>query len=170
MTPFVLLTLGLLVAFFAVGGLRRLNPPQRRRALRWMLFASLVLGMLLLVRFRLHWVGVVGAGAWVLLKTLGPLILRLLPFLARLRAERMKRTPGPAPKTADAETENASGPQAIRMTREEALEILGAKPNASSEEILASYKSLIRKVHPDSPGGSNYLAAKLNQAKEVLLG
>ena len=56
------------------------------------------------------------------------------------------------------------------MSRKEALEVLGVEDGASRETILVAYRNLIRKVHPDSPGGSNYLATKLNQAKDVLLG
>jgi preprotein translocase subunit Sec63 len=59
---------------------------------------------------------------------------------------------------------------APRMTRAEALEVLGLKEGASEDEVRAAYKHLIRKVHPDAPGGSGYLAAKLNQAKQILLG
>jgi len=57
-----------------------------------------------------------------------------------------------------------------RMTRAEALAVLGLEEGASRDEVLAAYKSLIRKVHPDAPGGSGYLASKLNQAKQTLLG
>ena len=62
------------------------------------------------------------------------------------------------------------GPSALRMTRAEALDVLGLKEGASEDEVRAAYKHLIRKVHPDAPGGSGYLAAKLNQAKQILLG
>lgn len=56
-----------------------------------------------------------------------------------------------------------------RMSRAEALEVLGLREGASREEMQAAYKNLIKKVHPDSPGGSGYLATKLNQAKQTLL-
>jgi DnaJ-class molecular chaperone len=55
------------------------------------------------------------------------------------------------------------------MSRGEALEVLGLPEGASRDEILGSYKALMRKVHPDAPGGSTYLATKLNQAKDALL-
>jgi DnaJ-domain-containing protein 1 len=68
------------------------------------------------------------------------------------------------------ETSRTQKPSSPRMTRAEALEVLGLTDGASREEILAAYKKLIRKVHPDAPGGSGYLATKLNQAKQTLLG
>jgi len=55
------------------------------------------------------------------------------------------------------------------MGRAEAYQILGVQPEASREEIQAAYRRLIQRVHPDH-GGSSYLAARLNQARDVLLG
>ena len=54
------------------------------------------------------------------------------------------------------------------MTIKEALEILELSGTPTDEEIKAAHHRLMKKIHPDQ-GGSGYFAAKLNQAKELLL-
>jgi hypothetical protein len=74
--------------------------------------------------------------------------------------------------------ENAQGDRDTRtrthahsgvMTKEEAYQVLGLQPGASLNEIRQAYRTLMKKLHPDH-GGTAYLAARVNQAKEVLLG
>ena len=55
------------------------------------------------------------------------------------------------------------------MTREEAYDVLGLHPGASEAEIRAAHHRLMRAAHPDS-GGSDWLATRINQARDVLLG
>jgi DnaJ-domain-containing protein 1 len=69
-------------------------------------------------------------------------------------------------------TGGASGPPPPgrnRMSRQEALELLDLEKNATPEQIKEAHRRLMNKNHPDK-GGSTYLAAKINEAKEVLLG
>ena len=55
------------------------------------------------------------------------------------------------------------------MSRQEAYSVLGLKPGASNDDIKAAHKRLMKDFHPDK-GGSDYLAAKINAAKDILLG
>ena len=54
------------------------------------------------------------------------------------------------------------------MNHDEALQVLGLKPGATEAEIKSAHKKLLKDFHPDA-GGTDYLAAKINLAKDTLL-
>lgn len=72
-----------------------------------------------------------------------------------IKSEAAAPAPPPAPRAA--------------MTREEASSVLGVSPDADSEAVRAAHRRLISQLHPDK-GGSDYLASKINQARDVLAG
>lgn len=67
----------------------------------------------------------------------------------------------------DAATGRGSAPRGP-MSHEEAYQILGLEPGAKAEDIVRAHRTLMKRIHPDQ-GGTNYLAARVNEAKDTLL-
>lgn len=87
-------------------------------------------------------------------------LVKYLPFVSRLYQQNKT---GPQ----QAQTPPPQGKQT--MGTEEAMEILGLKPGYKDEDIIQAHRRMMQKVHPDR-GGSDYLAAQINKAKDTLLG
>ena len=81
-------------------------------------------------------------------------------YLDRIYGETWQSEPG---------SETGTRPGPTPMTADEACQILGLRPGASRAQVVVAHRRLIHKLHPDR-GGSDYLAAKINEARTVLLG
>ncbi|HHH35577.1 MAG TPA: molecular chaperone DnaJ [Gammaproteobacteria bacterium] len=138
-------------------------PPQQvaavlRRVLLWLVVGAVVL---LAVTGRLHWIlGV--------LASLVPFARRLLPLLRHIPLLRQLLARHLGGAGAHGRGSGAAARDHGVMTPEEARQILGLGPDAGREEIIAAHRRLMQRVHPDR-GGSDYLAARINRAKAVLL-
>ena len=91
-----------------------------------------------------------------------PLIAKHLPTILRLL--------GLVKTIKSTQQDQASKPPVSRtaMDRQQALDILNLKAQASKQDIISAHKRLMQKLHPDK-GGSEHLAQQINQAKELLL-
>lgn len=90
-------------------------------------------------------------------------LLQFLPWLRRLLGGAGAGRPG-----AGGGDDARPPPARSGLTREEALQVLGLEQGAGPDEIRAAHRRLIQRLHPDR-GGSGYLAARLNEARDLLL-
>jgi DnaJ family protein C protein 19 len=143
------LLLGGFVLFLLLGGLRafeRASVTSVKALFAWIAaLGGLSLALLLILTGR----GGIALGALTLF---GPLIYQ------KWQAARGRRVGGGAPPQASSQ-----------MSRQEAYDVLGLHPGASEAEIREAHRRLMRGAHPDA-GGSDWLAVRINQARDILLG
>src|SRR5580692_4585461 len=152
------LVLGGLVLFIFWGGLQafeRASVTSIKSLVAWIAaLAGISLALLLIL-----------TGRW-------PLAIGALTFFGPTIWNRWRASQAGAARPGARAGGSGGGAAARRsgaMTREEAYQVLGIKPGASEDDIRAAHHRLMRAAHPDA-GGSDWLASRINQARDMLLG
>ncbi|WP_299973794.1 molecular chaperone DnaJ [uncultured Pseudoteredinibacter sp.] len=124
---------------------------RKRLITGWLLWLTVAIVVAMALTGRLHWIG--------------GLMALSVPFLRQFALWFMQR------KLNEMDHKNSSAqelsPQSD-MDRPKALQILNLGEQPSREEIIQAHRKMMQKNHPDQ-GGSDYLAAMLNQAKDLLI-
>lgn len=164
MIRIVLVFVLMAIVFYGMKALQKTPSEKIAHFLKVIIYIIAASGLLFLgATGRLNWlfaaVGILLAFAGRIL----PLLLRYAPYLHRLWQEFMNAKP----QSSGWQGGQRSGKTGT-MTKAEAFEVLGLKPGASVQDITDAHRKLMQKMHPDR-GGSDYLAAKINLAKKILL-
>jgi DnaJ family protein C protein 19 len=154
------LLIGAVVLFVLLGGMRafeKASVTSIKALFTWIAaLGGLSLALLLILTGR----GGMALGALTLF---GPLLYR------QWLASRGRRIGGSGPAAGGTDTGRTGRRSSGAMSRPEAYEVLGLRPGATEAEIRDAHRRLMRGAHPDA-GGSDWLAARVNQARDILLG
>ena len=159
-----MLRIVVLLALIAIGLLLwykvKSAPDKERKKLIFQIlagaFAALMIFMAATGRLNVVYAAIAGIVAFI------PRIAHLLKFLPLINKVRQAAT-------SKQQSSKQSARQSGGMNKDKAYEVLGLKPGASKQEIITAHKKMMQKYHPDR-GGSDYLAAEINTAKDTLLG
>ncbi|GFO71951.1 DnaJ homolog subfamily C member 19 [Bathymodiolus japonicus methanotrophic gill symbiont] len=152
----------IIAAFFWLKSFLHKPPDERQRFLKISALYAVALSFLLLATMgRLNWV--IAALSVVI-----AFVSRFLPVLLRYARQLQRLWFMFRESSASAAGNPGSGNHAGVMTAEQAYKILGLSLSASRQEIIEAHRKLMLKNHPDR-GGSSYIAAQINRAKEMLL-
>lgn len=158
---FIILLL-IVVLCLALRWFLKTPPTLLARYIRYLSLAAIMAIFLVLAATgRLNWLFALLGVAVAFSVRMMPVLLRYAPYLQKLWFTYKTGKQGGSGQSGRV---NPKG----RMSVEEAYEILGLTQGASKEEIIMAHRRLMQKLHPDR-GGSDYLASRINQAKETLL-
>lgn len=160
------LLIGALTLFLFLGGLRafeRASVTSIKSLFAWIAaLGGITLALLLVLSGREG----IAFGA---LAMFGPLIWqRWRAYRAGLSSRPNRQQSGRADRTDGNSQQPPPRRSATGMTPDEAFQVLGLRPGATEAEIRAAHHRLMRTAHPDS-GGSDWLATRINLARDVLL-
>ncbi len=158
---YLLLALVIMVFFILRGFFQRTSTAATKNLRLLGLSAITVAALFLIATGRLNWLlGAVGLGVAYLLRLM-PVLLGYAPQLHKMWADYKAGRDNTAHQQQNTRTQGG-------MSVEEAYQVLGLKPGASEHEVIAAHRKLMQKIHPDR-GGSDYLAMKINLAKNTLI-
>lgn len=146
---------------YLVHNIRRQAPEKRPRLIiKYGLWIAAAAIFLLVIFGKVHWITAGVAAVLPLLYKLFSVALRAFPMMQFLNKARKEHKQG--------ESQNNNHQNNEKMTLEQAKEIFGFKTVDSIEKVTKRHRELMQKMHPDR-GGSDYLAAQINQAKDILI-
>jgi len=152
-----------IVAFFWIRAALKKEPFERKLYMRKSALIGLLLCFIVLALIgRLSWVFALLSLGLAFVSRFIPVILRYAPQLQQLWFLWRNKQGGFSGEARGGSVNKSA------MTVEEAYKILGVSMPATKQKIIDAHRKLILKNHPDR-GGSSYLAAQINQAKDILL-
>jgi hypothetical protein len=137
---------------------RRIPPEDKpKAAIKYGLYISAAVVIGLVITGKLHWIAAGIAGLLPVAQRLFTAGIRFMPYLKQLYTFKQQSATSAPPAQ-----------ESSSMTVNKAKEIFGFKTVENPEQVTKRHRELMQKNHPDR-GGSDYLAAQINEAKECLM-
>lgn len=153
----ILLAAFVLLYFYCRNRLKNTPSTQRKQLiLSWLLWLAVAAVVVMAITGRLHWIG--------------GLLAITVPFVRQFILWFIQKRLGQArpQQQSHQQSQQSSAPIADKnIDVEEALKLLNLEPDFDQQQLTQAHRRMMQKNHPDQ-GGSDYIAAMINQAKDVL--